>query len=165
VRIVIATAGVLSPEPVARFAERLAGSDGRVCVITVIEVPRSFLDEIRSEQWHPMSEEGTAAWSSEEDAVIARYVEERGGRLTEPLLAALAARGVEGEVRYLEGEDPAATIIEAAEDFDADLLVMGATKQLFDESHWESVSTRVLRDSRRPVLVIPTGPHTESDDS
>ena len=163
-RIVIATAGVLSPEPVARFAERLAGDDGRVCVITVIEVPRSFLDEIRSEQWHPMSEEGTAAWSTEEDAVIARYVEERGGRLTAPLLAALSARGVEAEVRFLEGEDPAATIIEACEDIDADLLMMGATKHLFDESHWESVSTRVLRESRRPVLVIPTGPRNGSDD-
>jgi len=165
VRIVIATAGVLSPEPVARFIEPLAGDDGRVCIVTVIEVPRSFLDEIRSEQWHPISEEGTAAWSTEEDAVIARYVEERGGRLTQPLLTALATRGVEAEVRFLEGEDPAATIIEAADDFDADLLVMGATKHLFDESHWESVSTRVLRDSRRPVLVIPTGPRAESDDS
>jgi nucleotide-binding universal stress UspA family protein len=164
VRIVIATAGVLSPEPVARFAERLAGSDGRVCVVTVIEVPRSFLDEIRSEQWHPLSE-GSAAWSTEEDAIIARYVEERGGRLTEPLLTALASRGVEAEVRFLEGEDPATTIIAAADDFDADLLVMGATKHLFDESHWESVSARVLRDSRRPVLVIPTGPHLATEDS
>jgi len=164
VRIVIATAGVLGPEPVARFAERLAGSDGRVCVVTVIEVPRSFLDEIRSEQWHPLSE-GSAAWSTEEDAIIARYVEERGGRLTEPLLTALASRGVEAEVRFLEGEDPATTIIAAADDFDADLLVMGATKHLFDDSHWESVSARVLRDSRRPVLVIPTGPHLATEDS
>jgi nucleotide-binding universal stress UspA family protein len=164
VRIVIATAGVLSPEPVARFAERLAGGDGRVCVITVIEVPRSFLDEIRSEQWHPLSD-GTAAWSTEEDAVIARYVEERGGRLTDPLLAALASHGVEAEVRFLEGEDPATMIIAAAEDFDADLVVMGATKHLFDESHWESVSARVLRESRLPVLVIPTGPHLATEDS
>lgn len=164
-RIVIATAGVLSPEPVARFAERLAGEGGRVCVITVIEVPRSFLDEIRSEQWHPLGEEGAAAWSTEEDAVIARYVEERGGRLTDPLISALAARGIEAEVRFLEGEDPAATIIQAADDIDADLLVMGATKHLFDESHWESVSTRVLRDCRRPVLVVPTGPPVETDES
>lgn len=164
VRIVIATAGVLHAETVARFAERLAGSDGRVCVITVIEVPRSFLDEIRSEEWHPISD-GTAAWSTEEDAVIARYVEERGGRLTAPLLAALGNRGVVAEVRYLEGEDPAATIITAAEEMEADLLVMGATKHLFDESSWESVSTRVLRDSRLPVLVIPSGPHVEDEES
>ena len=60
---------------------------------------------------------------------------------------------------------PAATIIAAAEEMDADLLVMGATKHLFDESSWESVSTRVLRDSRLPVLVIPSGPHVEDEES
>jgi hypothetical protein len=34
--------------------------------------------------------------------------------------------------------------------------VLGATKHLFAE--WESVSARVLRDTRRPVLVIPAAP-------
>jgi nucleotide-binding universal stress UspA family protein len=56
---------------------------------------------------------------------------------------------------FLEGEDPATTIIHAAEELDAELVVLGATKQLFDESHWESVSARVMRDSGRAVLVIP----------
>ncbi|NQV05494.1 hypothetical protein HQ535_03005, partial [bacterium] len=79
--ILIATAGVLSPEPAAGFAELLSGGSGRITVATVIEVPRSFLDTIRSEQWHPLNDEGEAAWTSEEDAVIARYVEERGHRL------------------------------------------------------------------------------------
>src|SRR4030042_1572516 len=78
-RMLIATAGGLSPDPVAQFAERLVGPDGWVRVITVIEVPRSFLDEIRGEGWHPLSDAGRA-WSSEEDALIARYVEERGPR-------------------------------------------------------------------------------------
>ncbi|HLA66077.1 MAG TPA: universal stress protein [Acidimicrobiia bacterium] len=160
-RIVIATAGVLSPEPVARFAERLAGEDGKVFVTTVIEVPRSFLDEIRSEQWHPLTE-GSPPWTTEEDALIARYVEERGGRITEPLLAALMAHGVDAEVMFLEGEDPAATIIAAAADVEADLLILGATKNLFDEASWESVSTRVVREAGRPVLVVPSPPHTDS---
>jgi nucleotide-binding universal stress UspA family protein len=157
VRIVIATTGALSPEPVARFAERLAARDGIVYVITVIEVPRSFLDEIRSEQWHPLSD-GSASWANREDAVIARYVEERGGRLTDPLIEALRSRGVEAKVMYLEGEDPGATIIEAADDIGADLVVMGATRALFDETHWESVSARVMREARCPVLVVPAGP-------
>src|SRR4030042_1281278 len=86
-RMLIATAGVLSPDPVAQFAERLVDPDGWVRVITVIEVPRSFLDEIRGEGWHPLSDAGRA-WSSEEDALIARYVEERGHRPTDPLFAA-----------------------------------------------------------------------------
>jgi nucleotide-binding universal stress UspA family protein len=161
VRIVIATAGVLSPEPVARFAERLAGPDGTVIVTTVIEVPRSFLDELRSEQWHPLAE-GSPPWTTEEDALIARYVDERGGRITEPLLAALSAHGVEAEVMFLEGEDPAVTIIAAAAEVDADLIVMGATKPLFDETSWQSVSTRVVREAGRPVLVVPSPPNVES---
>lgn len=162
-RIVIATAGVLSPEPVALFAERLAGDGGKVFVTTVIEIPRSFLDAIRSEQWHPLTE-GSPTWASEEDALIARYVEERGGRITEPLVAALLARGVDAEVVFLEGEDPATTIISAAADIGADLLIMGATKRLFDEASWESVSTRVVRDAGCPVLVVPTPPHVENGD-
>lgn len=153
--MLIATAGALSPDPVASFAERLVGGDDWVRVITVIEVPRSFLDDIRGEGWHPLTD-ASPSWSSEEDALIARYVEERGRRLTDPLLAALRTRGVEATVTYLEGEDPAETIMKAAEDMEADVVVLGATKHLFSE--WESVSARVLRDSRRPVLVIPAAP-------
>lgn len=154
VRILIATAGVLSPEPVATFVDRLVVPEGEVFVGTVIEVPRTFLDAIRSEEWHPMAD-GAPAWSTEEDKVIAKYVEERGARITEPILAALRTRDITAKTVYLEGEDPAATIIRAAEELDADLVVLGATKRLFDESHWESVSARVMRDSKRAVLVVP----------
>jgi hypothetical protein len=38
-RILIATAGVLSPEGVARIARRLCGDDGEIIVITVIGSP------------------------------------------------------------------------------------------------------------------------------
>lgn len=159
--MLIATAGVLSPDPVAEFAERLIGDDGAVAVITVIEVPRSFLDTIRSEQWHPLAE-GSPAWSEEEDAVIERYVEERGRRLTDPILAALRAREIDPLVLHLEGEDPAMTIITEAEAWDADVVVLGATKQLFDD--WESVSARVMRDLVRPVLVVPSVSRPEAED-
>ena len=164
-RILIATAGVLSPEGVARMTRRLCGDDGEIKVITVIEVPRSFLDEIRSDEWHPLTE-GTPMWSPPAEAEIARYVEERGARLTEPLVAALTAFGVTASVEYLEGEDPAATILESADAFGADVIVVGATKQLFDESQWESVSTRVIRAAHRPVLVVPTrGRHEEDEEA
>lgn len=159
-RIVIATTGALSPGAVSQFVERLVGSDGIVFVVTVIEVPRSFLDEIRSEHWHPLSD-GSPSWATQEDAIIARYVEERGGRLTEPLTTALEGRGVDTKVMFLEGEDPAGTIIDAAGDIGADLIIMGATKALFDETQWESVSARVLREARLPVLVVPAGPLPE----
>lgn len=153
-RILIATAGVLPPEPVAGFVDRLLASGGDVYVVTIVEVPRTFLDEIRSEEWHPM-EDGAPSWSSEEDKVIAKYVDERGARITEPVLAALRSREIEATTVFLEGEDKSGTIIRAAEELDADLVVLGATKQLFDESHWESVSARVMRDSGRAVLIVP----------
>jgi len=161
VRILIATAGVLGPDPAARFVERLVGEGDEVTVITVIEVPRSFLDEIRSDPWHPLGE-GSPPWSSEEDASIARYVEERGQRITEPLVTGLRAHGIETAVHYLEGEDPADTIRLFADETRPDLVVMGATKHLFEE--WESVSVRVLRDTEHAVLVIPAMPRGEPEE-
>lgn len=162
--MLIATTGVLSPEPVAEFAASLMADRTEVAVITVIEVPRSFLDTIRSEQWHPLTSASTD-WTEEEDAVIERYVAERGQRITEPILAALRSRGLEPTVRYVEGEDPAAKIIAQADEMDADMVVVGATRHLFDD--WESVSARVLRDAQRPVLVIPARgrPEPEQDDA
>ena len=165
--ILIATTGALSPGPVAAFAERLVGDKGRVSVVTVVEVPRSFLDTIRSEEWDPLRE-SASDWQTKEDALIARYVEERGRNLIEPVLAALRAIGIEAEARYLEGEDPAQTIVKAAAELDASLVILGATRQIFDESAWESVSARVMIESERPVLVVPSpdrsdGPVSDDD--
>jgi len=154
-RMLIATAGVLSPDSVAYFAERLVGAEGAVRVNHRHRGAPLLPGPDPREVWHPLSDH-SPPWSSEEDALIARYVEERGHRLTDPLLAALRARGVEATVTYLEGEDPADTILAAAEEMRADLVVLGATKHLFAE--WESVSARVLRDIKRPVLVIPAAP-------
>jgi nucleotide-binding universal stress UspA family protein len=163
VHVLIATTGALSPEPVAKLSGLIAGPAGTVSVITVIEVPRSFLDTIRSEEWHPLGDD-QPPWGTHEDAVIARYVEERGRRITEPILAALRAAGMDAEVHYLEGEDPAQVIVDAADALEADLIILGATKPIFDESSWESVSVRVMQDNRRPVLIIPATPRLVDED-
>jgi nucleotide-binding universal stress UspA family protein len=163
VRILIATAGVLASEPVAEFVARLTDDGDAVYVATVIEVPRTFLDSIRTEQWHPLAEDAEAA-STQEDRVIATYVEERGARITAPVLAALRNRDVNATTIFLEGVDPAVTIIQAAADLDAGLVVLGATKRLFDESHWESVSARVMRDAGRAVLIVPTPQRDDTDE-
>ena len=153
--VLVATTGVLSPGPVVDFVRRLLGERGRCTVTTVIEVPRSFLEELRGDSWHPLAEGGTATWTDEEDALIARYVDERGRRLTEPLVAALEASGIESKAIYREGEDPAMTISHLARDIDAGVIVLGSTRQIFDQSAWESVSARVMLESGRPVLVVP----------
>lgn len=159
--VLIATAGVLPPEPVAAIVERLVEPRDTVKVVTVLAIPRSFLNEIRSEEWRPLTE-GAPGRDEEEDAVIARYVEERGRRLTDPVVAALRTRGIDAEALHLEGEDKAESIIRTAEEIDADLVVLGATRHIFAESAWESISARVMADTRRPVLVVPG--HIASDE-
>jgi len=151
--VLIATTGVLSPEPAVEFTRHLLGEEGRVTVTTVIEVPRGFLDTLRSEGWHPLTEE--FAVDDSDDAIMQRYVEERGRRLTEPICAALRGAGFESETVFREGDDPALAISQLAEDLGADVVLLGATRQIFDQSAWESVSARVMIESGRPVLVLP----------
>lgn len=152
--ILVATAGVLPPEPVADLAQRLLGEGGRVSVISVIEVPHAFLETIRAEEWRPL-QTGEEAWPSDRPALIERYVEERGRRLVEPVVVALRCRGIEARTVFVERDDPARAIVEAAEELGADVIVLGATRAIFDESAWKSVSANVIRESPRPVVVIP----------
>jgi len=151
--VLIATTGVLGPEPAVEFTRHLLGTSGRVTVTTVIEVPRSFLDTLRSEGWHPLTEEFEV--DDGDDAIIQRYVDERGRRLTEPVTAALRSAGIESTSIFREGGDPAATISQLAEELGADVVLLGATRQIFDQTAWESVSARVMIESGRPVLVLP----------
>ena len=151
----IATTGVLSPEPAVEFTRHLLGEGGRVTVTTVIEVPRGFLDTLRSEGWHPLTEEFET--DDSDDAIMRRYVEERGKRLTEPICAALRSAGLDSATVFREGGDPALAISQLAEEVQADVVLLGATRQIFDQSAWESVSARVMIESGRPVLVLPPG--------
>lgn len=163
--VLVATTGVLSPGPVVEFVRRLLGKRGKCTVTTVIEVPRSFLEELRGDTWHPLEDGGSASWTEAEDALIARYVEERGKRLTEPLVAALDAAGIPSKAIYREGEDPAVTISRLARDIDAGVIVLGSTRQIFDQSAWESVSARVMLEAGRPVLVVPPAPKETAEDT
>lgn len=154
--VLIATTGALSAEPAVAFTGQLIGDEGRATVTTVIEVPRSFLDQLREEGWHPLgSTEAAEGDRDEDDAVIHRYVEERGRRLTEPIISALRAAGVEANPIYLEGADPAVSISELANAIEADVVVLGTTRRIFDQTAWESVSARVMIESGKPVLVVP----------
>lgn len=160
--VLIATTGALPPAPVARFTKRLAG-DGKVTVTTVVGIPSSFLDVLRSEEWHPLSAgDDDTSRKSQEETLVSRYVEERGRKLTDPVVAALRAEGLDASTVFLEGEDPAAVISRAAEELDVDVVVLGATRMIFNE--WESVSARVMIESRRPVLVVPAPSSEPQDD-
>jgi nucleotide-binding universal stress UspA family protein len=165
VHVLIATTGVLTPGPAVEFTSHLVDSSERVSVTTVIEVPRTFLEDLRSETWHPLEAlADRTTFLREEEALIARYVDERGRRITEPVVSALRAAGFDPKVIYLEGENPAEMISNLANDIDADVVILGSTRQIFDQSAWESVSARVMAESGRPVLVVPPprkDPHPE----
>ena len=148
--VLVATAGALSPEPVVGFARHLIGGTGSVTVITVVEVPRGFLEDLSTEDWHPLHDGPV-----ENGDLAAQYLDERGRRLTDPVRQALEQARIPCEVRVVEGDDPAAAISDAADELGADVVLLGATKQIFDRDAGESVSARVMLESGRPVLVVP----------
>ncbi|CAN5753510.1 hypothetical protein BH23ACT5_BH23ACT5_22700 [soil metagenome] len=156
-RILIATTGVLAPNPVANLCKRLGNEDGIFTVMTVIQVPRTFLDALDDEDRRSLLADDAPG---DAEAKAASYLEERGRRVVEPIVAALRAEGLEVGVRYVEGDDPAEAIIRTAEDTEADMLVMGATRRLFTEEAWRSVSARVMEQSQRPIMLVP-GPRIE----
>jgi nucleotide-binding universal stress UspA family protein len=147
--MLIATSGVLNPDPVIDFTRHLLGQNGRVTLITVIEVPRAFLEDL-----HVSEGRGTASGDEQEEAVAA-YLEERGRKIVEPIRVALELARIPSEVRLVEGNDAAAAISAAANSLDADIVVLGATRSIFNREAWESVSARVMLESNRPVLVVP----------
>ncbi len=150
--VLVATAGALSPEPVVEFSRHLIGGTGSVTVATVVEVPRSFLEEINRDDWHPLRDVSSGATS---DVVVSQYLEERAMRLTEPLRSALEKARIPTQLLVLEGTDAATAISQAAADLDVDVVVLGVTKQIFDRDAWESVSSRVMLESGKAVLVVP----------
>jgi nucleotide-binding universal stress UspA family protein len=163
VHILIATAGVLPTTPVADLIRRILPPDGAVSVVTVIEVPRSFLDGLESENWHPFGDDEEEG--DRESVLVDRYVEERGSKLIEPVMAALRSRGIEANGIFVEGSDRAAAICETAEQVEADLILMGATRRLFGEGSWESISSQVMQRTHLPLLLVSGAPRPpeESD--
>ncbi|MFQ5554210.1 MAG: universal stress protein [Acidimicrobiia bacterium] len=154
--ILIATTGVLSAGAAVEFAGRLSSDDGTVTVTTVIEVPRSFLEDVHADGWHPLGQHDTGNGDPGDDTLIDRYVEERGSRLTEPLVSALRAAGITARTTFLEGQNPAKQISVLADEIEADVIVLGATRRIFATSAWESVSSQLIAQTSRPVLVIPS---------
>lgn len=153
-RILIATTGVLPAAPTAEFCRQLIGNETSVSVMTVIRVPRSFLESLDDDVRRSFLDDLTDQGSTEEEKAAA-YLEERGRRAVDPICAALAAEEIESDVHFVDGDDPAEAIIQTASRVDAELVVMGATRRLFTEEAWRSVSARVMVNSHLPVLLVP----------
>ena len=159
--VLIATAGALPASRVADLVTAIAGDQPKASVMTVIEVPRSFLSDLEDDKWRPFDEE-TDAQASREQAV-GRYVEERGTRLVEPVVAALRTHGIEARTVLEEGDDAAEVIVKTAENLGADMIIMGSTRPIFDESVWSSVSVKVMQRSPIPLVLVPGVSRTLDD--
>jgi nucleotide-binding universal stress UspA family protein len=153
VRILIATTGVLPAAPTAEFCRQLIGDQSSVAVMTVIQVPRSFLEALDDDVRRSFLDAADNESTEEEKA--AAYLEERGRKAVDPICAALAAEEIDCDIHFVEGDDPAEAIIQTAQRVGAELVLMGATRRLFTEEAWRSVSARVMVNSHLPVLLVP----------
>ncbi len=162
--LLVTTAGVLPPEPVADFASLMLSGGGSVTVMSVVPAPRQFLEDLVTEEWRPFDDGDEPPAATADESEIHRYVQERGNRLVAPVVAALNSRGFEPAVVFVESDDPAEAIVEVAERIGAGAIVMGATRRLFTESAWTSVSMKVTADSKLPVLLIPAPSKPPAED-
>lgn len=152
--VLVATTGVLPPGAVADLCDLIVPPEtGTVTVMTVVQVPRTFLASLDDEERRSLLDDYNREDQSE--AKAARYLEERGRRVVDPLVAALAVRGRPATVKLVEGDDPAEAIIGTARQEAADLIVMGATRRLFTEQAWTSVSARVMEKTLCPLVLVP----------
>lgn len=166
--VLVATDGTLEPEVTTRFATALAGSDGSITVLTVVEINRNLLRDLRGlfgERTVDASHQDAeyvgvqhldspvgADWPGD-DEMLARYLNDQKEMRTGPLMAALEAAGATARVEVKEG-DAAPTIVAAAADLDADVVCVGSHGRGLFDGFLGSTSTKLARRSPVPVLII-----------
>ena len=167
--VMVATDGAMKPEKTAPLVARLAGSDGKVTILTVVEIPRRLLTEMRSVFNDPAVEKERALnveyrrtqagdpepthWIGD-DAVVARYKAQRTEEATGPMRRALEDLGVSPSVEVRESEDAAKSIIEAITELNADVLAIGTKGLGRFEGLLGSISTKVARLAPCSVLLV-----------
>lgn len=167
--VLIATDGELDPGEAAHFAAALAGPEGRVTILTVVEIPRRLLSELRNlmgeqvpvpvdtdEEYvgqAPSSTTPPTGWPGD-DAMITRYLEDKKRQITKPVTAALGELGVSADRIVIEHEDAATVILDQIEILGADVLVIGSHGQGLFQGLLGSIGTKLVRRSPCPVLVV-----------
>ena len=169
--VLVATDGTLDIATTSKFATSLAGPSGRVTVLTVVEVPRAFLKDMRI-QWGAPGGSGVLAddeyvetpavpqqaprsWPGD-DALIARYLEDKREMYATPLVRALTEEGVAAEGLVVESENVAGTILDQIETLGPDVIVIGSHGQGLFQGLIGSTGTKVVRRASKPVLLIHT---------
>jgi nucleotide-binding universal stress UspA family protein len=168
--VLVATDGELDPVSVAKYAAPLAGEDGNVTVLTVIEVPRAMLQDLRdhfNDQQPPELRRTDSetmmttqrldpprSWPGD-DAIIEQYLAGKQQERCAPIMEALAAMDIEAESKVVEGAS-ARGILETAAELDVDVIVVGSHGAGLFEGLLGSTGTKVTRLAKRPVLLLRT---------
>lgn len=162
--VMIATDGSLDPERTTSIASSLAGDDGRITVVSVVEVPREMLDDMRNAAGGASAASPTAEYQRSQagdaepthwvgdDAIVSQYVNRKLAERTAGLTAALDAADVDYAVVGLEGENAARTVLATVEDHDVDALLIGTHGLGRFEGLLGSTSTKLAR--RTPCSVV-----------
>jgi nucleotide-binding universal stress UspA family protein len=167
--VLIATDGTLDPEKAAAFSKALAGADGSVTVLTMVEINRNLLRDLRGlfgerfvDATHQDGEyvglktnagEAVGADWPGDDAMLRRYLEDQKVLRTHTLVAALDELGVESSTLVREGE-AASGIIDCAKELEADVICLGTKGAGLFDGFLGSTSTKIARRSPTPVLII-----------
>ena len=123
-------------------------------MMTVIQVPRTFLESMDEDERRSFLDQGDWQTDTAELKTLT-YLEERGRRVVEPVVAAMRALRIEPHITFVKGPDPADAIVSTALDLSVDIVMMGATRRLFTEQAWTSVSARVMERTHCPLVLIP----------
>jgi len=167
--VLIATDGSLDAGRAAQFASRLAGADGTITVLTMVELNRNLLRDLRSlfgervvEPTHQDAEYVSlqpdagevigADWPGD-DEMLQRYLEDQKVERTHELSTALDGIGIKADVHVREGE-AASGIIAAATEFGADVVCVGSHGRGVFEGLLGATSTKLARRCPTPVLII-----------
>lgn len=167
--ILIATDGTLDAGKTAELIGRCARAEDQVTVLTVVEVPRNFLSEIRAYYEQPVDAPEpevdseyvgdvqartlSPSWPGD-DVFIRRYIDDQRNVRCAPLLSALERAGVEATAETVEGDDPTSAILEFVGSRDVDLLCVGAHGRGRFEGLLGSTSTKLARRAPCEVLLI-----------
>jgi nucleotide-binding universal stress UspA family protein len=138
-KVLIATDGSETAKKAADFGVQIAGLSGaKVCVVYVIDTTPYYsipLDEV---------------WSKE----VYEQLEKMGNEITSDVEKTAKAAGLETESLVLKG-DPAERIVSFAEEQNIDMIVVGSLgKGEFERLVIGSVSEKVVRHAKVPVLVV-----------
>ena len=167
--VVIATDGDLNPDKTADLTARLVEEGDQLTLMTVVEVPRTLLtelrafyrtpppqariDEDREYVGQPTAGTLTPQWPGD-DAMIARYVDDQTAKRTDPVRLALETKGMTPNLVSKESDTPSTTVLRFVEESGTDLLIIGTHGRGRFEGLLGSTGTKLARLAPCSVILI-----------